>query len=269
MDGVAATALMTAAARGREAARPDRLFEDPWADRLAGDEGRRWLERQDEVLPATPVFAVRHRFFDDFLVDHASRGIRQVVLLAAGLDTRAYRLHWPEGVRVYEVDQPDVLHYKQRVLDDAGAVPRCVRTTVGTDLREDWSSELIDAGFDPVIPSTWLAEGLLFYLPESAVRSLLDATAALSAPGSVLGTDTMSAIMLASEARRPWVELYRGSGAPFLFGTDAPAELIAAHGWVPTVRRTPDIAEGLGRPWPVLAQPGLPPGSIITAVRAT
>lgn len=268
MDGVAATSLMTAAARARESSRPDRLFDDPWAELLAGDEGRAFLARQDEVLPATPVFVVRHRFFDDFLLDRASRGILQVVLLAAGLDTRAYRLAWPEGVRVYELDQPEVMRYKRSVLDGAGASPTCDRITISADLRDDWPAKLVTAGFDPATPAVWLAEGLLFYLPEEAVRRLLDDTARLSAAGSSLGTDTMSAVMLASAERQRWVQLYADSGAPFVFGTDEPGELIADHGWVPTVHPTRDIADGLGRPFPTPAQPGLPSGSIITAIRA-
>ena len=271
VEGVAATSLMTAAAGARESARSDRLFDDPWAELLGGDEGRAFLARQDEVLPPppTPVFVVRHRFFDDFLLAQASRGIRQVVLLAAGLDTRAYRLEWPAGVRVFELDQPEVLSYKQSVLDGYGASPTCERVVVPTDLREDWAAKLLASGYDRSQAAVWLAEGLLFYLPEEAVRGLLDTTARLSVPGSVLGTDTMSAVMLASEQRRPWVDLFRDSGAPFVFGTDDPAELIGSHGWVPTIYSSRAVAESLGRAWPSPAGSALPPGSIITATRST
>ena len=259
---------MTAAARARESARPDRLFEDPWAEVLAGSAGCAFLERQDEVLPPTPIFVVRHRFFDDFLLRSSDQEINQVVLIAAGLDTRAYRLKWPAGVRIYELDQPDVLAYKQAVLDQAGASPNCERRAVPTDLREDWATDLVAAGFERSKPTAWLAEGLLFYLPESAVGSLLSSTATLSAQGSVLGTDTMSATMLASEERRAWVRLYAESGAPFVFGTDHPADLLIAHGWQPKIHIAREIGEQLGRPWPIPPQPGQPPGAIITATRA-
>lgn len=265
VEGVAATSLMTAAARARESARPDRLFEDPWAALLAGDAGRAFLERQDEVLPSNPIFVVRHRFFDDFLLDATGAGIRQVVLVAAGLDTRAYRLRWPNGTVVYELDQPQVLAHKQSVLNYAGASPSCERIAVPADLREDWPTELLAAGVRPAERTAWLAEGLLFYLPDAAVRSLLMTIASLSAPRSVLGTDTMSATMLASEGRRAWVELYAESGAPFVFGTDEPAELLAACGWKPTVQVVRDIGERLGRRWPTPAPPGPPPGAILTA----
>ena len=173
---------MTAAARARESARPDHLFEDPWADLLAGDAGRAFLERQDALLACGPASVARHRFFDDFLVDAGRQGIRQVVLVAAGLDTRAYRLTWPAGTRLYELDDAQVLAYKQRILDDAGASPRCQRIAIAVDLREDWSVELLAAGFRAADPTVWIAEGLLFYLPEPAVRSLLRAMSALSAP---------------------------------------------------------------------------------------
>ena len=256
---------MTAAARARESTRPDRLLNDPWAELLAGDEGRAFLERQDQVLPSNPVFAVRHRFFDDFLMDATTRGLRQVVLVAAGLDTRAYRLSWPAEVVIYELDQPQVLAYKQSVLDQAGASPLCERTSVAADLREHWPNELLAAGFRPAERTVWLAEGLLFYLPEAAVISLLRAMASLSASGSVLGTDTMSATMLASDERRAWVQLYAHSGAAFVFGTDEPGELVAGCGWNPTVHAAREIGERLGRQWPTPAQPGPPPGAILTA----
>jgi methyltransferase (TIGR00027 family) len=265
MDGVAATSLMTAAARARESARPDRLFSDRWADSLAGDSGRAFLERQDEVFPPNPIFVVRHRFFDDFLMECTDRGIRQVVLVAAGLDTRAYRLSWPAGTVVYELDQPQVLTYKPTVLDQAGASPLCERVVVRADLREDWPSGLLAGGFRPEEDTVWLAEGLLFYLPETAVWSLLSTMASLSGTKSALGTDTMSATMLASEERRDWVQFYAEAEAPFIFGTDKPGELVAACGWLPRVHVARDIGERLGRPWSTPALPGPPPGAILTA----
>jgi methyltransferase (TIGR00027 family) len=218
VEGVAATSLVTAASRASESARPDALFIDPWADLLAGAKGREFLQRHEDVLRATtPIFVVRHRFFDDFLVNAASRGLQQIVLVAAGLDTRAFRLVWPAETGVFEVDQPQVLAYKQEILDRAGAAPTCARVPVAADLREDWPAILLAAGFRPDEPTVWLAEGLLFYLPEAAVRALLTSMASLSAPASVLGTDTMSATMLASEERRAWVQLYKDSGSTLRF----------------------------------------------------
>jgi len=256
---------MTAAARARESARPDALFIDPWAELLAGEAGQAFLQRQDEVQPATPIYVVRHRFFDLFLLDAAARGLQQVVLVAAGLDTRAYRLAWPDGTHLYELDHPQVLGYKRDVLDAAGAVPACTRVSVPADLREDWSAILLQAGFRPDKPTAWLAEGLLFYLPEAAVRALLRTMASLSASASVLGTDTMSAAMLASEERRAWVQLYADSGAPFVFGTDDPDGLVRSCGWKPVIHLGRDLGASYGRPYPDPPTAGPPPGAIITA----
>lgn len=258
---------MTAAARARESARVDRLFEDPWAEALAGEEGFAFLERDEALRPASPAFVVRHRFFDDFLLARAAEGVRQVVLVGAGLDTRAFRLTWPGEVRLFELDQPSVLSYKQAVLQDAGASATCERVTVPVDLRDDWASRLLDQGYGPEDPAVWVAEGLLFYLPEVAVHRLLDIAADLSSPDSALGTDTMSATMLADESRRTWAASYADAGAPFVFGSDRPAQLLAEHGWEPTLHRYPDVAGRLGRPWQFPTVLG-PQNVIITATPA-
>jgi methyltransferase (TIGR00027 family) len=266
VDGVAATSLLTAASRARESARPDALFVDPWADLLAGAAGREFLRGHEEDLTTpTPIFVVRHRFFDDFFVDAAERGLQQLVLIAAGLDTRAYRLAWPDGTCLYELDQPQVLAYKQEVLDRAEAVPACTRVPVSADLRDDWPAILTAAGFESGERTAWLAEGLLFYLPEAAARTLLETMALLSAPGSVLGTDTMSATMLASDERRAWVQYYADSGAPFVFGTDDPEGFVSSCGWHPVVHLGRDLGLHYGRPFPESRSPGPPPGAIITA----
>jgi methyltransferase (TIGR00027 family) len=257
---------LTAASRARESARQDALFVDPWADLLAGSAGKEFLERHEDVLTATtPIFVVRHRFFDDFLTDAARRGLHQIVLIAAGLDTRAYRLAWPGGTNLFELDQPQVLAYKQGVLDRAGATPTCARVPVAADLRDDWTAILLAAGFRPDEPTVWLAEGLLFYLPETSARALLTTMASLSASGSVMGTDTMSATMLASEDRRAWVSLYADSGAPFVFGTDDPEGFVSSCGWKPTIHLGRDLGGDYGRPFPEPQGSGPPPGAIITA----
>jgi methyltransferase (TIGR00027 family) len=126
------------------------------------------------------VFVVRHRFFDDFLLRHAADGVRQPVLVTAGLDTRAFRLAWPSGVRVFELDQPIVLDYEETVLEQAGATAGCERKAVAADLRADWGPALLEAGYDSAASAVWLGEGLLFYVPEAAVSDLLDTTAKLS-----------------------------------------------------------------------------------------
>ncbi|OMC56848.1 SAM-dependent methyltransferase [Mycobacterium sp. IS-836] len=130
--------------------------------------------------------ACRTRFYDQFFLDAARGGVGQAVILAAGLDARAYRLPWPAGTVVYEVDMPEVIEFKTLTLGDLGAEPSAERRTVAIDLRDDWAAALQQAGFDPQAPAAWSAEGLLLYLPDAAQDALFDNVTALSAPGSRL-----------------------------------------------------------------------------------
>ncbi|WP_441961630.1 class I SAM-dependent methyltransferase [Mycolicibacterium houstonense] len=149
---------------------------------LAPDAAERARANIDEM-------AVRTRFFDDYFIGSGEAGIRQAVILASGLDSRAYRLPWPEGTVVYEIDQPEVIEFKTRTLADLGAQPTAQRRTVPIDLRDDWPAALRAAGFDPAQPTAWCAEGLLIYLPPEAQDRLFDNIAALSAPGSAVATE--------------------------------------------------------------------------------
>jgi methyltransferase (TIGR00027 family) len=134
--------------------------------------------------------AVRTKFFDEFFLDATNAGIKQAVILASGLDARAYRLQWPAATVVYEVDQPQVIEFKSRTLAGLGAAPTAERRVVAIDLREDWPAALRAAGFDPAQPTAWSAEGLLGYLPPDAQDRLLDTITELSAPGSRLATES-------------------------------------------------------------------------------
>lgn len=269
MDGVGMTARMTAAARAWETARTDGLLRDPWAAALAGDEGFEFLDRQATVVRALnqpSPYVLRHRFFDDFLLAGLDQGIRQAVLVGAGLDTRGFRLPWPPGAKLFEVDQPDVLAYKQRVLDEAGAVAACARRTVALDLRDELEPALLEAGYDPGAPSFWLIEGVLFYLPESAVSELLTTTARLSPPGSRLGIDLMASSVVQDSAMQPWAEFYATEGAAFEFTSDDPVGLLAGHGWEGTVHTYVEMGAQLGRPWTDEGVPGAD-GTIVKARR--
>jgi methyltransferase (TIGR00027 family) len=137
----------------------------------------------------TDSLAVRTRFFDEFFINATAAGIGQAVILAAGLDARAYRLAWPPGTVVYEVDQPQVVAFKTETMAGLGAQPTAERRTVSIDLRDDWPAALRDSGFDDTKPSAWSAEGLLMYLPPDAQDRLFDHITALSAPGSRLATE--------------------------------------------------------------------------------
>lgn len=225
-----ATARWTAAVRAGESARAERLFIDPWAADLAGPQGMEWLAGRPEgsVLP----IALRTRYFDDFLQYAAiERGLRQVVLMAAGLDTRAFRLDWPAGTRLFELDQAPVLDHKRAILQAAGARPACDRQAIAADLTGPWETYLIQAGYDPDQPSVWLLEGFLFYLPCETVTDLLGRAAQLAASGSLLGFDLINSLTLSSPLTRPWVEMQALSGAPWIGYLDDPQGFLTGLGW--------------------------------------
>ena len=204
-SSVGATATMVAASRAMASRAEHPLINDPFAlplvravgvdlfSRLAGGE----LTADDldgdagmGMQRMTANMAIRTMFFDEFFLDATAAGIRQAVILASGLDSRAYRLPWPAGTTVYEIDQPDVIEFKTRTLADLGAEPTAQRRAVAIDLRHDWPTALTAAGFDPSRPTAWSAEGLLGYLLPEAQDRLLDTVTALSAPGSRFATES-------------------------------------------------------------------------------
>ncbi len=200
VTGVGITALGVAGGRAIETSRPDGLITDPYADlfveaaQAPAPIPTRLDESSDPVWGSLSDYVgVRSLFFDRYLTEATRSGASQVVLMAAGLDTRAYRLQWPSSCRLFEVDQPAVLSFKDAVLDAEDAHPSCARTPVGADLREDWPRALRDAGFDPTRPTAWLLEGLLPYLPPEAERALLEHVRTLSAPGSRVAIEHVSA----------------------------------------------------------------------------
>ena len=203
-SSVGATATMVAAARAMASAADDPLIDDPWAATLVRAVGLDFFTKMldgdldlSQIPNSSPerlramidAMASRTKFFDDHCIDSTAAGIRQVVILASGLDSRAYRLPWPTGTVVYELDQPKVIEFKSATLAEAGARPTAQRRAIPIDLREDWPSALRAAGFDPSAPAAWLAEGLLIYLPPDAQDRLFDQITALSAPGSTLATE--------------------------------------------------------------------------------
>ncbi len=198
---VGATATMVAASRAVASQGPNALLDDPLADPLVRAVGLDPFVRiiegevdfEDDPLfnrkVRTEQIAVRTRFFDDFFVGATRDGVRQAVILASGLDTRAYRLPWPNGTMVYEIDQPQVIEFKTTTLARMGAAPTADRRAIGVDLRDDWPAALARGGFDVTRPTAWSAEGLLPYLPPDAQDRLFDNITALSAPGSKLATE--------------------------------------------------------------------------------
>jgi methyltransferase (TIGR00027 family) len=202
---------------------------------------------------------VRSRFFDEYFGAATEAGISQVVLLAAGLDSRAFRLDWPAGTELYEVDQALVLTFKDEVLRDTR--PRCARHAVAADLRDDWGATLRAAGFDPARPAAWLAEGLLSFLPPQTERDMFAIVTALSAPGSQIAVEAP-----------PGDKRHRVLGSDFaaaeeLLGVPVPAiwqteprpeahDVLRTDGWSIAVDLLGEAARRYGRPVPgVMTRP--------------
>lgn len=270
------TALGVALVRAEESRRPDRLFDDPYAqafvDKAPGafPEEPTTAEERASLGPLASLGAVfyfhgviRTRFFDDHLLAACAAGCTQVVLLAAGLDTRAFRLPWPEGVRLFELDLPEVLTFKERVLAEQGAVARCERTAVPADLREEWPVELKGASFQPAEPTAWLAEGLLIYLCAEEAARLLTTLGRLSISGSQLSFEqgAIADTTLLAQARAigvmdQYTALWKGG-----LGEEASGWL-DRHGWHTRTHDLATLAASYGR-----AVPGSSGGGFLTAIR--
>lgn len=277
---VGTTAVMVAASRAAETERDEPLINDPYARVLVSGAGAGiWSSVLDADVvgkiaeipeggdEAAAIFehmnnyqAVRTHFFDAFFTAASDAGIRQIVILASGLDSRAYRLAWPAGTVVYEIDQPKVLEYKSTRLAEHGAEPSADRREVPMDLRFDWPAALRDAGFDASAPTAWLAEGLLMYLPADAQDKLFEQITELSAPGSRIAAET-AGFQSDDEKREQMRERFRRIAEKFgmtdaldiqeLIYEDpdraAVDEWLNAHGWSATAVASPDEMRRLDR----------------------
>jgi methyltransferase (TIGR00027 family) len=273
LGALAMTAWWTAAARASETQRCDRLFSDPWASALVGHQ---IVEAFDHEIAAgethaAEIYAVITRFFDDFLLRITGIDtVPQVVLVASGLDTRAFRLPWPHHTRLFELEQLPVIAYKDRQLSLMGATASCERSAVGVDLNEPWADSLCAAGFDPSQRSVWLLEGFLYFLAEPGVFDLLTAVTDLAAPGSWLGLDIVNSDMLTSPSTRHWSERMAAIGAPWLFTSDEPETLLSETGWSVFVVQPGEKGADFGRllsPVTTHTKPGVPRSFLVTAKR--
>jgi len=277
MTGVGLTSRWVAANRALETEHASPLYRDPYARELAGDAGfdvlysMRTASGMASFNGPDPYLTVRTRFFDDALLNSVrSSSIEQVVILAAGMDARAFRLEWPGGTRVFEVDRDDVFAHKEAVLAGMNATPSSDRRVVRQDLAQPWVSALVSAGFDPGKKAAFLAEGLLFYLDESAVTSIFDALRGISAPGSWLGVDMMNPEVLTSPFMATYLKKLSELGCPWKFGIADPESFLASKGWESRVVFPGEPEANYGR-WvmPVMprAIPGLPRTFLIRATR--
>jgi methyltransferase (TIGR00027 family) len=276
-SSVGATATMVAAARALATAEANPIINDPFAAPLVRAVGLDFFTRlvngdvslaeagpetsqtgARDLALETDSIAVRTRFFDDFFLNSARDGVAQSVILAAGLDARAYRLSWPRGSVVYEVDQPEVITFKDGALAQLGAAPAADRRTVSIDLRNDWPAALRHSGFDDTKPAAWSAEGLLMYLPPEAQDRLFDKITELSTPGSTLATEyhpeddtTMSE--RAEEFNQRWMNLGCDvdlSGLFFDGERSNVVDYLTERGWQVSTRPRRDLFGDYGLAFP-------------------
>ncbi|OBJ56158.1 class I SAM-dependent methyltransferase [Mycobacterium sp. 1423905.2] len=261
VSSVGYTALLVAGWRALHAVSEQPLVRDEYAKLFINASGDPYLTgllanpaTSEDEATFPRLYGVQTRFFDDFFTVAGHAGISQAVIVAAGLDSRAYRLPWPSRTTVYEVDLPKVLEFKARVLDEHGATPNAIRREVAADLRTDWSVPLKGAGFDPRTPSAWSVEGILPYLTDDAQSALFDRISELCAPGSrlaigALGSRLDHEQLAALETSHPGVDMSGTvdfSALTYDTKTD-PAEWLAAHGWnVLPVRSNPELQAGYG-----------------------
>ncbi|MFR9751445.1 class I SAM-dependent methyltransferase [Nocardia sp. 004] len=264
VTSVGSTALFVAAARALEAQKPEPLAVDPYAELFCRAVGGRWADLLDDRAPDHKLQATfgsyfvsfqgaRTRYFDNYFRVAADSGARQVVILAAGLDSRAYRLAWPDGTVVYELDKPQVLEFKRMTLAGQGATPTADRREIAVDLRDDWPRALRDNGFDPARPSVWLAEGLMLYLPAAAQERVFTGIDMLACSGS--HTAIEDAMPIDEKVFRECLEAERASEVNEVFfqliynERCAPAdEWFTAHGWKATGIRLTEYLSAVGHP---------------------
>lgn len=264
------TALNVATARALEAQKPDPLVTDPFAEvfcRAVGGTAAEVLDGKDpDHHLKTPDWGAhfvsfqgaRTRYFDDYFRRAADAGVRQVIILAAGLDSRAYRLSWPDGTTIFELDRRQVLDFKREVLAEQRAKPNAERREVAVDLREDWQQALRDNGFDADKPSAWIAEGLLPYLPGDAQEQLFSGIDALASPGShaavedgapmspeefQAGVDEERAARAKGDQRLFFQLIYNEQHAPA-------DQWLGEHGWTAVATPLADYLRELGRAVP-------------------
>lgn len=278
-SSVGATATGVAVGRALASRAPNPLIEDPFAEPLVRAVGVDFFSRlaSGELDPADvddngdfsmlrmgDMMGVRTHFFDEFFTVAAADGIRQAVILASGLDARAYRLRWPAGTTVFEIDQAQVIDFKTTTLAELGATPTAERRTVPVDLRHDWPAALRAAGLDPTKPTAWSAEGLLPFLPPDAQDRLLDNITALSAPGSRLATENLrgasDAIQTMADRIRAVTEQWREHGFDvemtdlwYAGDRNDVVEYLSTHGWATAATSVPDLAAAYGLSLPSAA----------------
>ncbi|MEV6714012.1 SAM-dependent methyltransferase [Lentzea sp. NPDC051208] len=249
--GVARTAVLIAAARANEQSHPRRLFDDPLAAGLVEAAGSASDLNGVRTL-AGDHFVLRTRYFDDELLGTPQP---QVVIMAAGLDTRAFRLRWPPGTTLFELDLPELIEFKEDALREQLARPACERVAVPCDLRDDWATALIRAGFDPKRPTAWLLEGLFMFLPPDAGEQILYWVSALSARGSTLALEHVNHAFRELPQMKPVHQRFDALDARWRSDVEDPVEWLDGYGWHATVTHQVDLAARHDRAVPAITDP--------------
>jgi methyltransferase (TIGR00027 family) len=255
MTPVGATSRWIAAARALESESEEPLFSDPFARDLAGDVGFSIFAGTQGVSGAVaqtrnPYLSIRTKFLDDAILQAVrDHGYAQAVILAAGMDTRAFRLEWPAGLTLFEVDRNDVFAWKEPILERWNASPRCDRRVIRADLTGEWTAALISAGFDPSRPTAFLLEGLLMYLREAEVERLLASLSTVAARGSWCALDVINDHVLTSAFTTGMLQMLEALGCPWQFGMAHPESFFARFGWKATVVMPGDPVTQYGPRW--------------------
>lgn len=269
MNGVAKTSLLTAAMRAKETARPDslgRLFSDPYAAKLAGQEGFELLDKAIEAAGEQPAIAIRTHFFDQMIDKAIAKDFQQIVLLAAGMDTRAFRLNLRPNIKWFELDRQEVLQYKNRQLENV--TPKCQRISLAADLLENWTEALKNAGFDKEQKTVWLVEGLLMYLSESEVKDVFSKLNSMVSQNDMLLLDILSQTLLEVPHMANQLKFLESLGAPWKFGVNDPIRFFEQFGWSATLSQAGDASpERWPFPTAPIHIPNVPRGYFVSAIR--
>lgn len=268
MDSIAKTSLLTAAMRAVETERKGQgqLFQDPYAATLAGDDGFLILKKAIEASGDQPAIAIRTAFIDDQIKKAVANHYEQFVFLAAGMDTRAYRMDLSSSICIFEIDRPEVIAYKKKKLNEINTT--CQLISISTDLNHNWIDLLISSGFQKNKKTFWLVEGLVMYLEEDQVNKLFDQMNMLSKPNDTLVLDILSQTLLQAPHMKNQLQFLADMGAPWKFGTDYPENFFAKWGWNCTLSQPAEFAPHRW-PFPLVPRhiPNVPRGFYLVGLK--
>jgi methyltransferase (TIGR00027 family) len=250
--GIGNTGLWTCAVRIRETKRPDGLFKDEYAEKFGGEGVNKFLglietkikdpKIRDSLLNRNTHFVLREKFFEDFLLQQIQSGKKQFVIGAAGLDSRPFRFEWPQGAKVFTLDQPEIMAYKEQKIKEFEMKPKCERIALPADLtKDDWKSRMEEKGFDRKIPTVWIFCGLLPYLEQPIGKDLLARLASFTGPGSLIAFDVPEHIQ--TQTNSEILQLLKECESPVIAAFLDVQALLEEYGWHVVKRLKPGDPE--------------------------